>query len=157
VIAGAAERGAPWAFNLAEVSRWLQARAAEQAREPLQRQIDRLEAALGIGTDAGAITEVEARRRKRVAEARLLELEFAERSGALFRWSDVQPYWSHLALSVKERVRSIPAHARARIPGVTKKIAIGLRELCDEALTEIADSDGVPPATRPKATSGEAA
>ena len=152
VITADAERGAPWAFDLAEVVRWLQKRAAEQAREPLQRQIDRLESALGLGTEAGAITEHEARRRKRVAEARLLELELVERSGVVIRTDDVRTYWSGLVLSCKERLRALPAHARARIPGLSKKAASVISELVDEALEELADGDGTPPAPRrPKA------
>lgn len=155
-IAARRERGAPWAFDLAAVVRWLQERASEQARAPLQRQIDRLEAALGIGADAGAITEAEARRRKRVAEARLLELELAERSGTLLRWDDVQPHWANLVLTAKEKLRALPAHARARIPGVTKQMAAGIAELVHEALTELASSDGTPPVPRKRGERREA-
>lgn len=71
------------------------------------------------------------------------ELKNAQLRGELLERSEVETTWARMILAAKERLRSIPATARVRIPGLTPAQAVTLRDLIDEALTELAD-DGTP-------------
>lgn len=77
------------------------------------------------------------------AQTENFELKNAVLRGDVLARRDVKDHWSNLVLSCKEKLRALPAHARARIPGLKKKSVLALSELVDEALTELAD-DGVP-------------
>jgi terminase small subunit / prophage DNA-packing protein len=85
--------------------------------------------------------------RARLARA---QAEHHELKNALLRRDSlprelVTDSWAGMVLDVKEHVRALPARARARIPGFTRRMAAELARLCDEALTAIADGgDGVP-------------
>lgn len=87
------------------------------------------------------------------AQTEQTELKNALLRGELLQREDVKSHWANLVLACKEKLRALPAHARARIPGLKKKAVLALGELVDEALTELAD-DGVP-RTRRKPDEGD--
>jgi phage terminase Nu1 subunit (DNA packaging protein) len=62
-----------------------------------------------------------------------------ELSGALLRREEVKAIWARMALSWKEKIRSVPLVALTCIPGFTKGQARILGELIDATLVEIAD------------------
>jgi phage terminase Nu1 subunit (DNA packaging protein) len=87
------------------------------------------------------------------AQAELTELKHALLRGEAVPRQVLLDDWAALALDVTEHVRSMPARALVRVPGFTKKMVPGLRDLCEETLTAIADSDGTPlPRARRKTT-----
>lgn len=77
------------------------------------------------------------------AQTEQTELKNAVLRGDLISRTDVRDHWAQIVLTVKEKARALPAHARSRIPGFTKKMARLLEELVDQFLVELAD-DGAP-------------
>jgi len=63
--------------------------------------------------------------------------------GELVAAADVRSTWSAVVLTIKERMRSLPAHAVSKIQGFRKPMAKKLAELVDEVLTELSN-DGLP-------------
>lgn len=80
------------------------------------------------------------------ARADLAEQELSKRSGELIETSEVKQRWAGMALSWKERIRSVPVVALSRVPGFTKAMAKPLAELIDSTLIELADN--APPRKR---------
>lgn len=66
-----------------------------------------------------------------------------ELAGALLRRDEVKAIWARMALSWKERIRSVPVIAFGRVPGFTKAMAREIAALIDQTLVELAD--GTPP------------
>jgi phage terminase Nu1 subunit (DNA packaging protein) len=100
------EAGIPWGLDLGEVLRWREGLAAERASAKLRRRIAELEA-LTNGEATPPLEE--ARRRKIAAEARLAELELAERAAELLRAEDVAAAWVATAAAVRTRILAVPS------------------------------------------------
>jgi len=117
---------------------WLEARAAERATAPLLERIRDLETQLGAA--ASDVTEGEARRRKRVAEAQLLELELEIKLGEYIHVDKHEELLVRLLSAMVARLRAIPATsaAEARAAATDAVCEAILRDRIDEALVEIA-------------------
>lgn len=136
------ERGEAWSFDLANVVRWRENRAAERARAPLRERIATLEAAVGMVTEGAGVSEDEARRRKRLAEATLLEIELQVKRGELVPGDQTERFLLRLLSAVVQRLRAIPVKAAplARAAATDAEGEAVLRAVVDEAFTEIADA-----------------
>jgi phage terminase Nu1 subunit (DNA packaging protein) len=86
---------------------WLEQRAAARAREPLEARIGELEAQLQAGTSL--VSEDEARRRKRVAEAELRELELARKRGESIATASVAEAWVAFAGGIRSQFLGLDA------------------------------------------------
>ena len=128
------ERGAAWSFDLADVVRWREELAAERAREPLAKRIEALEAALAQDADGAGLSEAEARRRKRIAEAALLEHELAVKRGDFIPASDSEMALVAVATMTQKRILAVPHRTAAEL--AIETTAAGCFEIVEKALHE---------------------
>lgn len=121
---------------------WLEARAAEKAKAPLEARIRELEAALAGGADSAGVSEDEARRRKRAAEAALLELELATKRGELVPASDQDVALIAIATVTSARLQGIAAKVATELAAETAPA--GCQEIVQReihaALNDLADA-----------------
>ena len=101
------------------------------------------EQAAGRRSQDGTVDLVAERARLDAARARSQELKNAELEGALLRRADVVETWTTHLVAVKNRLRAIPKGLATRVPGVTQAVAREMLRGIDEALHELAGSDGV--------------
>jgi len=129
------------AVHLGAILRWREERAQAEAAERWSARVTELEALAGFGQLPEHVSEAEARRRKRVAEARLAELRTAREEGSLVPGDDLQRTLVHLAMATRSRILAVPsklaqALAAAESPAEAHKI---VEEGLTEALEELAD------------------
>lgn len=118
--------------------------SGRRAGSPVYALRDAIAAALELPAPDGAGLSLEAERARLSKEqADHQALKNAQLRGELLERDEVETTWARMVLAAKERLRSIPATARVRIAGFTQKQAVTLRDLIDEALSELAD-DGLP-------------
>ena len=89
--------------------------------------------------DAEVYDLVAERARLAKMQADAQELRNGELRGELMQRADVKQRWASMALSWRERIRSVPVIALSRIPGISKSMARELAELIDATLVELAD------------------
>lgn len=115
-------RGKSWQINTAEVSAWLEQRAAER-----------------VGGDVSDETEL--KRRKLAAEAQKLELELARAKGELVPLDQLERALSNTFAEIKTNLRSVPSRVATALIGEdseTRIKQIVLAEI-DQALEELGD------------------
>jgi phage terminase Nu1 subunit (DNA packaging protein) len=110
--------GKAWAFDTADVVRWLEKRAADAAAEKLG----------ATGLD-GKTSEDEAKRRRAVAAAIITELEAAEAVKTVVRVSHVVDRIASDYAEIRSRLMSLPDAIAGRIDA---KVAQKVREIADE-------------------------
>lgn len=139
------DAGKAWRFDLADVVAWLEAEAARKASEPLRRRLEAAERAAPDPEDD--TTEREARRRKRLAEARLLELDLKEREGELLSRSDVEAGWIALASATRTRILAAPNKLGQVVAQETEASVCAelIRAELHDALQELSEAEVVAP------------
>ena len=132
------EAGRAGALDLAAVVEWLEAEAARRGAARAEAELVRLRALAAVPSD---VSEEEGRRRKRVAEAALLELDLAERRGESIPRGDFEEIVISLASAVVLRLGAIPSKAagEARQAGSDAEAEALLRQFIDQACEELAD------------------
>lgn len=137
--------GQGWAIDLADAHDWLVARAVAAERERLEarhaEQVAALERELSVLRGDGEVSFEEARRRREQAQARLLELDVAEREGRLIPAVQLEEVLFTLSSAVVMRLRAVPVKAApecgaARSDAERESI---LRQHIDEACNALAD------------------
>jgi len=106
-------------------------------------------AALAAVFAVGDVDPSKARARLDTVRAKIGELELAQRRGELVGREAVLHTWSTGIVTVKARMRALPAQAAALIPGVTVAIAKRLGTLVENALSDLADGAALPSGTPP--------
>ena len=100
--------------------------------------LDRLEADLAATAAPKESTKAQAaRERKMVAEARLAELDVAEREGEVVPAAQVGERWAQMVMAARERLLVLPAVAvqRGLVPANRER---EIAQVVDEALQELA-------------------
>jgi len=118
IDAGCPAEGSPGArtVHLARVVQWLEARARQEEATRWRRRVEELERLAAIGPEAEAdLPTQEWVRRKRRAEAKILELRAAEEEHRLIPLSDLA-----------EAVEFVLRHTGARLTAIPSKIALAL-------------------------------
>jgi phage terminase Nu1 subunit (DNA packaging protein) len=126
--------GKEWSFNTTDVIAWRE----DQLRDELSRF-----------KPADNIELEEARRRKLVAEAGLLELELNERVKQLIPREEIEQGLNHAFITIRQRLRTIPERIAPRLLGeederVARDILI---DEIDDALLELSELDYSAPTT----------
>lgn len=121
---------------------WLEARAAEKAKAPLEARIGELEAALAAAGDTTGVSEGEARRRKRLAEALLLELQLARERGEVVPASDMDVALIAITTATSARLRGVPAKVALELAAESNAAACHgiLEREIHRALHDLADA-----------------
>jgi len=136
-----------WLLDPAEVVRWLLERERAEERErvetKLEAELDRLRRALeaAVGGNGEPATRAEALRRRTLAEARLRELELAEREGELVDVGEHNAIWQTAFLGARARLFAMPDKLALDLASASKPqecFALVQRELY-EALNGVAD------------------
>ena len=124
-IARPTERGKGWKFNTAAVSAWRESQAFDRALE-----------------DRSDVDLAEARRRKAVADAELVELDLAERRGELLPVADSEAALIALASGVQRRLLAVPSKVAplAHAAQSTQEAEALIRDAIYEALQDLADA-----------------
>ena len=126
-------QGRAWRFDPPAVVRWLETEAEQRGAVRVRIQIP-----------GPKPTESTALERKRAIEAELLELELQKRRGAVIDRDDVVSTWSEIFVVCRNHLRAIPKRLLVLVPGFTKAMAIRMLAEIDDALNELARSDGLP-------------
>lgn len=153
-----------WRLDPAEVARWLEQRAVEQERERLaakyQQEIERLRKALerAGSEDDGEITWAEARRRRMLAEARLTELDLAEREHRTVDWEQACWFLRGAIVQTRQAIMYAPGKVAVQVAAerdpvkVQKILAAEFRAVLHEAdaslrrwLEKLQKAGGPPP------------
>jgi phage terminase Nu1 subunit (DNA packaging protein) len=121
------------------------AAAVAEAQAADWAELERLRVLAGVVASED-VSETEARRLKRVAEAELLTLRAGEAAGELVRVDDIARLWSEKILAAKCRLRAIPKQLAARHPALSLDLSRAMLEAIDGALTELAQGGEVEPA-----------
>jgi terminase small subunit / prophage DNA-packing protein len=118
-------RGVEWAFNTADVAKWRENRAAEQA----------------VGK--GPLDEEELKKRKLAAETALAELELAKAKALVAPLDQVERMVSRAFAEVRTGVRNVPGRVVSLLIGETdeRRFKQVLREELDQALEALANAD----------------
>lgn len=104
--------GISWELDLADVVRWLEERAADNAAERF-----------GEGKD-GKTTEDEAKRRRAVAQAVVAELDMLERLRSLVPIADVLDTWAKDYAAIRDKLMSIPDSIAANVdPAIARHVS----------------------------------
>jgi len=147
-VAGGSGRGngEAWQFELPAVVRWLEERAGARARVKLEREVERLRAALAGAHDSGEhISTEEARRRKTVAQARLAEYELARVEGMTLVIADIAPVVGQVFAEVRGKLITLGVRVAPLVAVQAEPAAC--RELIDaevfEALSVLSAGDVV--------------
>ncbi len=116
------DRGASWILDLADVVRWLEKRAAENASEK-------------VGSKEGQITEDEAKRRRAVAQAFTAELEYAETARIVARINDMLDLVKRDYSEVSQRLKGVPDAIASKVDAkVSERVRATATELIGNTL-----------------------
>jgi phage terminase Nu1 subunit (DNA packaging protein) len=126
----------------------------------ISRQMAHRLAALGMPTDtiegarawrkrhlrskpkANGQSHVAARTRLVCLQAELLELELAEKRGALVPWDAVVPSMQKLVMAARDRFLRVSQQCRERFPDTPAEMFTLIEELHRQALTDLAEGAG---------------
>lgn len=137
-----------WRVDIGHAAKWLEQRAVERERARLEErhrlEVERLHSALeaaGAESDEPA-TWQEARRRRAVAEARIREIDLAEREGGVVPVEIMNELLVNLFVGVRDRFRYLSGNLAPLVAAESSPTRC--QHLIDaatrEILTEIADS-----------------
>jgi phage terminase Nu1 subunit (DNA packaging protein) len=113
------DEGIPWVFDIAEVVRWREERAAQ-----------------GNGTPTDYL---EAQTRKMAAEAELAEIKLAKERGDAVSIRDTEKAWSNIMVNFRAKMLTLPQRLAPILVGQSNERAIAgmLKEEIYQALDEL--------------------
>lgn len=93
----------------------------------------------------GSMSLSEAKQRRAIAQAKLLELELKLQEGEVVKALDVQPQWERLIQACKNKLLSIPSKVTPLLVGQESMAYVNnlLTDHVIEALNELAEGKGV--------------